>query len=158
MPDPVLENLMTGAGSIKFQNSTGRIDQAVAGISLPGYVQPSLFAFDPANPNQIVAGGVDSGVFLSTDAGTSWRLLTDPFDAGGSGIPNLPRPRFAYFDNEPAGTTNVYIGTVGRGVWRIGIDGTAFDLTADRFEQNDTSALRRCWDRCKRSPERSHDP
>ncbi|HXQ36643.1 MAG TPA: PKD domain-containing protein, partial [Anaerolineales bacterium] len=48
-------------------------------------------------------------------------LLTDPIDSGNSGIPHLPRPRFAYFDHEPAGTINLYIGTQGRGVWRFSI-------------------------------------
>ncbi|MCC6508965.1 MAG: pre-peptidase C-terminal domain-containing protein, partial [Pirellulaceae bacterium] len=135
---PQLENLMTGGGAFKFQNNTGPLDQAFVGRTLTGYIQPSMFAFDPAAPNIIVAGGVDSGVFVSIDSGTSFVLVTDPFTSATSGIPHLPRPRFAYFDHEPSGEVNLYVGTVGRGVWRINISN--FDLLPDRFELNDSIA------------------
>jgi len=99
-PDPELDNLMIGGGLFKRR-------------------QPTLMAFDPEDANILVAGGSDSGVFLSTDGGLNWSVLTDPINSGTSGIPHLPRPRFAYFDHEPAGTINIYIGTQGRGVWRF---------------------------------------
>src|SRR5205814_2003791 len=67
----------------------------------------------------VVAGGRDSGVFLSTDGGANWHLLTDPFNSDTSGKPNLPRPSFAYFDHTGANEVDVYIGTQGRGVWRF---------------------------------------
>ncbi len=73
-------------------------------------------AIDPVDPSILVAGGRESGVFLSSDGGQSWAVLTDPF--GTSSIPHLPRPFFAHFDHE-AGETRVYVGSVGRGVWRI---------------------------------------
>ena len=135
--DADLDNLMTGAASFNYRTQTGPTSFAHT-FGFQGYVQPSLLAYDPENANNIVAGGRDSGVFLSTDGGTSWRLLTDPFDSGNSGIPHLPRPFFAYFDHEPADTTAVYIGMQGRGVWRIFIDADGFDLPPDRFEPNDT--------------------
>ena len=99
-PDTELDNLMIGGGLFKRR-------------------QPTLLAYDPEDANIIVAGGSDSGVFISTDGGLNWSLLTDPIDSGNSGIPHLPRPQFAYFDHEPAGTINLYIGTKGRGVWRF---------------------------------------
>jgi hypothetical protein len=80
-----------------------------------------LVAFDPEDPNILVAGGIDSGVFLSTNNGRNWDLLTDPFDSGSSGVPHLPRPWFAYFDHEPLGALNLFIGTQGRGVWRFSL-------------------------------------
>ena len=99
-PDPELDNLMTLGGF--FRNFAA-----------------TFIAFDPSNSSFVIAGGLDSGVFLSTDSGNSWRLITDPIDSGYSGVPHLPEPRFAYFDHEPAATdTNIYIGTRGRGVWR----------------------------------------
>ena len=88
------------------------------------------------NPDVIVAGGRDSGVFLSTDGGKNWRLLTDPFegtlkDAGNHQIPDLPRPRFAFFkhaNDDPNQPLSLYIGTQGRGVWKIDVN---FDLQQD---------------------------
>jgi hypothetical protein len=81
-------------------------------------------AFDSQDPNVVVAGGRDSGVFLSIDGGGNWLLLTDPIDSANSGTPHLPRPWFAYFDREPtdmAGELNFFIGTQGRGVWRVSV-------------------------------------
>jgi hypothetical protein len=47
--------------------------------------------------------------------------MTDPFDPVGSGIPHLTSPRHAYFDHDSPDAIDVYIGTVGRGVWRMRI-------------------------------------
>jgi uncharacterized repeat protein (TIGR01451 family) len=80
--------------------------------------QPTLIAFDPQNPNIIVAGGRQSGVFLSGDGGRNWSLLTDPHTPGTSGIPHLPQPAFAHFDHDKPGFVRIYLGT-GRGVWRV---------------------------------------
>jgi photosystem II stability/assembly factor-like uncharacterized protein len=113
--DAALDQLMTGGGVFKYQNQRG----PTSFTEFVGYPQPSLVAFDPEDPNILVAGGRDSGVFLSTDRGKTWSLVTDPFDPGTSGIPHLPRPWFAYFDHEPAGELSLYIGTQGRGVWRL---------------------------------------
>jgi uncharacterized repeat protein (TIGR01451 family) len=95
-------------------------------------VQPTLIAFDPEDPEIIVAGGRESGVFISSNGGRSWAVLTDPF--GMSDIPHLPRPFFAHFDHE-AGKTRVYIGSVGRGVWRIELANA--DLSVDKIDSPD---------------------
>jgi photosystem II stability/assembly factor-like uncharacterized protein len=113
--DAELDNLMSGGGAFKLVTRDGPTDFS----TFFGYTQPSLIAFDPEDPDILVAGGSDSGVFVSTNGGASWSLVTDPFDSGKSGIPHLPRPRFAYFDHEPADRVNMYIGTQGRGVWRL---------------------------------------
>jgi hypothetical protein len=114
--NPQLDTLMTGGGIFRYRNERGPTDFT----AFSGYFEPSLLAFDPENPQIVVAGGRDSGVFLSPDGGGRWALLTDPFTPGVSGIPHLSRPRFAYFDHEPAdGKVRIYIGTEGRGVWRI---------------------------------------
>ena len=81
--------------------------------------QPTLVAYDPANANIIVAGGRESGVFLSSDGGAHWTLITDPYTPGVSGIPHLPRPFFAHFQHITAESFSLFIGTVGRGIWRI---------------------------------------
>ena len=113
--DTELNDYMDGFGDFEMQTAVGPTSFTRFG----GYVQPSLVVFDPEDPDVIVAGGRDSGVFLSTDSGANWSLLTDPRTSGSSSVPHLPRPWFAYFDHEPASQINIYIGTQGRGVWRI---------------------------------------
>ena len=131
-PDADLLTALTGGGEFLYQNQIGPTEFTGFG----GYPQPTLLAFDAEDPNLIVAGGADSGVYLSTDAGASWRLLTDPLGTEGPDIPHLPRPRFAHFDHEQ-GDPDIYIGTQGRGVWRVAVD---FTMDPDRFEPNDTIA------------------
>lgn len=102
-PDPELTGLMGGNGVF---------------LNVTSYPQPMLVAYSQANGNVLVAGGADSGIFMSFDGGANWSLVTDPLNGAGS-KPNLPRPHGAYFDHEPAGTVNVYLGTEGRGFWRL---------------------------------------
>jgi hypothetical protein len=79
-----------------------------------------LVAYDPSDPDILVAGAVDSGVFLSTNGGTRWQLVTDPISPGTSGTPHIPRPYYAHFDHDPpGGDINLYLGTRGRGAWRL---------------------------------------
>ena len=115
-PLPELDDLMTGGGDFKY-----RIEINAWGND--GYPQPTLVAFDPEDPNILVAGGWDSGVFLSTDGGEDWTLVTNP-DSTSSSPPHLPQPRYAYLDHEPSAGTEIsmYIGTRGRGVWRVSFD------------------------------------
>jgi hypothetical protein len=114
--DPELDTLMTAGGVFAYQNQRGpRTNRGGAGVVFSGYPQPSMVAYDPEDANIVAAGAIDAGVFLSTDSGANWMRLTDPIN----GDVHLPRPRYAYFDHEPAGTTNLYVGTQGRGVWRI---------------------------------------
>jgi hypothetical protein len=108
---------MTAGGVFKYQTQRG--PTRFTGFN--GYPQPSLVAFDPADPNLLVAGGVDSGVFVSVNGGVDWELMSDPINPAGSGKPLIPRPRFAYFDHED-GIVNIYIGTQGRGVWRMTLE------------------------------------
>jgi hypothetical protein len=115
--DTELDTLMTGNGTFKYVNTTGPVTVfGSARARFNGYPQPSFVDWSAENGNMLVAGGQDSGVFLSVDGGTNWSLVTD-FD--GIAKAHLPRPRYAYFDHEPAGTITVYVGTQGRGVWRL---------------------------------------
>ena len=114
-----LDTLMTGGGAFRYQTNRGPINFTAFG----SYPQPTLVAFDPEDRNLIVAGAADAGLFVSSDAGTNWMRVSDPFNPCCSGKPHIPRPWFAYFDHEPwswfSYTANVYVGTQGRGVWRL---------------------------------------
>src|SRR5205085_11459697 len=61
--DTALTNLMDGNGDFQMQTAAGA--GATSFTAFQGYVQPTLVAFDPEDGNTIVAGGRDSGVFLS---------------------------------------------------------------------------------------------
>jgi photosystem II stability/assembly factor-like uncharacterized protein len=111
--DDALTSLMSGNGRFIAYPGVDR-DQ------IWPYQQPLMLAFDPQDPNVLVAGGESSGVFVSSDGGESWALLTDPFTPGTSGTPHLPRPLWAHFDHDAAGVVRVYLGT-GRGVWRVAV-------------------------------------
>jgi hypothetical protein len=115
-PIPALDLLMTGNGTFQYQNQRG----ATVFTGFNGYPQPTLVAFDPADPDIIVAGGADSGVFISVNGGTRWHLVTDPIAPGVSGVPHIPRPYYSHFDHDqPSGNINLYLGTRGRGAWRL---------------------------------------
>jgi len=117
---PNLDNMMTGYGNFKYFTGPGGIAKFTR--LAPGYFQPSLLAFDPYDENLILAGGADSGVFLSKNSGDNWALLTDPYTPTAE-HPHIPRPRFALFDHDPeglpSGSIDLYIGTQGRGVWKL---------------------------------------
>lgn len=85
--DRELDRLMRGHGAFRYQ--TRKDGGPTEFTTFFGYPQPSLLAFDPQDRNLIIAGGHDSGVFLSGDGGKHWRLVTDPLDPIGSGVPHL---------------------------------------------------------------------
>src|SRR5438132_8128165 len=118
-----------GAFGMEAQSSSG-----YEGYGLARSFQPSVFAFNQTDANIIAAGGIDSGLFLSTDGGKSWRLLDDPTgegltDSANNTIPRLSRPRFVQFD----GPNTLYVGSQGRGLWKIDYN---FDLAPDSNEPN----------------------
>lgn len=113
---PALDALMTGNGAFLYNNQSG--PTVFTGFN--GYPQPTLVAFDPGDADILVAGAADAGVFISTNGGTRWQLVTDPHMPGASGVPHIPRPYYAHFDHDAAdGTINLYLGTRGRGAWRL---------------------------------------
>jgi len=127
--DAELSELMTGG----FRD----FPQAVEDGVFP-YPQPSMVAFDPYDPDIVVAAGRESGIFLSSDGGDSWALLTDPHRPGETGIPHLPRPRYVHFDHDAPGKVRIYVGSVGRGVWRI--DLATSDLSVGKDDSPDPVA------------------
>ncbi len=115
---PALDGLMTGGGAFRYRTRRG----PTRFTGFDGYVQPSLVAIDPSDANLMVAGAVDSGVFVTVNGGVSWELVTDPIAPGASGTPHIPRPRYAHFDHDTPGKVRVYLGTQGRGAWRLSFD------------------------------------
>jgi len=99
--------------------------------------QASLVAFDPEDPDIIVAGGRASGVFITSDGGQTWALLTDPHTPT-SERPHLPNPAFARFDHDKPGVVRIYLGT-GRGIWRIGLVNA--DLSVTKGDAPDPAVL-----------------
>lgn len=112
---PQLDALMTSNGAFHYENDLG----PRRFTNLGGYPQPSMVAFDPHDDEILAAGGVDSGVFISVDGGSNWQLSTDPHSPAVSGVPHIPRPLFAYFDHDDPNQIKLYVGTKGRGQWRI---------------------------------------
>jgi uncharacterized repeat protein (TIGR01451 family) len=90
--------------------------------------QATLVAFDPDDPDIIVAGGRATGIFISSDGGQSWAVVTDPHDPGASKIPHLPNPAWARFDHDQPGVVRMYLGT-GRGIWRIDLANADLSVT-----------------------------
>jgi len=110
---PQLDQMLTGNGDFVMQVQSG----ATGG----GYAQASLVVINPGDRNMIVAGGQDSGVFLTVNGGTNWHLLSDP-RTNNALRPHISRPLYAYFESIGIGRSNIYIGARGRGAWRIGVD------------------------------------
>jgi hypothetical protein len=112
-----LNALMRGNGVFRSVTRRGPLRWTNFGA----YPQPTLVAFQPRASNILVAAGADSGVFLSQDGGANWVLLTDPDDPGRSGRAHIPRARYVHFDQDEPDALRMYVGTQGRGVWRIRI-------------------------------------
>jgi cysteine-rich repeat protein len=129
MAMPSLDAMLNGGGDFPMRSERGLFDFNL----MAGYWQPSFAAFDPYDSSNVIAGGHDSGIFYSTDNGTTWTLVTDPRNSNTSGIPHIPRPKHAYFSEADHNKT-IYVTSQGRGVWRLGI------CSADAYEPDDTSA------------------
>lgn len=128
---PSLETRLTGNGRFMMRTTLGP-----TGFSpnLSGYAQPTLLSFSPLDGRTIVAGGYDSGVFLSRDGGTGWTTVTD--NTGGSANPVIPRPRTAHFEIDGS-AGRLYLGTQGRGAWRV-------DYTVDTTPPPSTDCIAEC--------------
>jgi photosystem II stability/assembly factor-like uncharacterized protein len=123
-----LDALMTGNGDFRYVTRRGLSHSANAIGSQSGYPQPTMVAIDGEDGTIMAAGGADSGVFVSTNSGRNWTLVSDPRTPFKTKTPHIPRPRFAYFDHEASSVNltlerrlSIYVGSQGRGVWRLGL-------------------------------------
>jgi len=115
-----LDNLMVGGGV--FQNLVNTGPTNFTGFG--SYWQPYLFEFNPANPNTVVAGAADAGVFLTTDFGNNWQLISNPINpSSNSSVPHIARPVAAYFSptrfNANTTAFDVWIASQGAGVEKV---------------------------------------
>jgi photosystem II stability/assembly factor-like uncharacterized protein len=128
-----LDNLMTDGGVFRYQNRRGFVTRpGSASGSFLGYPQPTMVAIDPEDGANIVAASADAGVFLSRDGGTTWTRRTNPHTPDSSGRPHIPRARYAHFDHDNGLT--VYLGTQGRGTWRMQIKRNLVSICVRRPE------------------------
>jgi hypothetical protein len=78
--------------------------------------------FDRNNGSNVVAGAADAGVFLTTDFGGTWRLISNPVSPT-STAPNISKPISAYFSpvrfNANTAAFDIWIGTRGSGVFKV---------------------------------------
>lgn len=128
-PLPQLNNLMVGATPGAGPIFVNRPDQGMntggGTFSFGAYWQPSLLKFNPLDPTTIIAGGVDSGVFLSLDDGNNWQLISNPVNPT-SNSPHIPRPLDAYFSpGRFSASTNafdVWVATRGAGIHKVVVE------------------------------------
>jgi hypothetical protein len=87
-----------------------------AGVSMTdsiGNSQVHVFAFDPANSSHILVGTDQAGIFASENGGLTWSAL--PNTAKATAITSF------FFDDR---TNAVFVGTYGRGLWKLVLDWT----------------------------------
>jgi hypothetical protein len=112
-----LDRLMTRDGTFMYANRLGPTDFS----TLDGYPQPTLVEFDSEDSNNVIAGGADSGLFLSFNGGRNWQSIEDLVGTQTDAPMMIPRPRLARFDHHGSGSFEIFVGTQGRGAWRIGV-------------------------------------
>jgi Bacterial Ig-like domain (group 3) len=105
------------SGAVKFSNDGGatwHTDATLGNLVTAGGVYPSVssditsFGFDPTN-GTVMAGTNFTGIFVSIDSGAHWVLVP--------GSQQIPRVGSFFFDTRNPGTS--YVGSQGRGAWRI---------------------------------------
>ena len=117
---PGLDACMTRRGLFRYRNVRGPTGIGADENGFLGYAQPTLVAYGtPEDSGSVmIAGAADAGVFMSFDRGERWFAVSDPLTPQQSGLPHIPRPRFARAARGPV-LSIAYIGTQGRGVWSL---------------------------------------
>jgi hypothetical protein len=108
-PDATLTNLITHAGAFPYTSLLGYPLSVMFPLGQVG--QPTAIAFDPGSQT-IMVGTRTAGIFASFDDGASWIEVP--------GSEQIPRAAGFFFDQH---TGTIYVGSSGRGLWRITIPG-----------------------------------
>jgi photosystem II stability/assembly factor-like uncharacterized protein len=97
----------TDDGGATWRSASGQFPAALPRAPLWSLAQ------HPKQPNTIVAGS-EVGVFITTDGGRHWAAIRAPFTAAAQDVTFLQ------------GSTTLLVGTFGRGLWTV-------DLNGDRY-------------------------
>ena len=81
-----------------------------------------------------MAGGVDSGVFLSSNGGGDWSLVTDPSSTNNT-TPHLAAAPLCLLRPRARRFRSALCRSVGRGIWRVNLANA--DLSADKSDSPD---------------------
>lgn len=98
---PELTRLVTRSGQLRFAPT---MDYNV-GVPLRMPLV-SAVSFYPENPNYVIVGTIEGGLFYSSDRGESWRELPNSAQV---------KPVTSFYWQSP---TSIYISTYGRGLWQ----------------------------------------
>lgn len=106
--------------------------------------------FDRNNPSRALAGGVTGGLWISDDAGLSWRVYAGNDTLAGIGVVSLVQcangdiyagtgenPNNS--NNTPSGTANGETGKIGEGIWKSTDGGNTFTQLAATIPSVDNS-------------------
>jgi uncharacterized repeat protein (TIGR01451 family) len=102
--DPNLTSVVTAGGVYPFVSGAGP--------------NVASFGFDPASQT-VVAGTNFSGIYSSTNGGANWSFVP--------GSQQIPRTRNFFFDTRNPGV--VYVGSQGRGLWKITLPKADLSIT-----------------------------
>lgn len=121
-PNNVLVAVGNSGGLYRCTNTTAASPvwtsiSGSGGTALPS-VPVNAIAFDPNDAGTIYAG-TDVGLFISTDDGGSWANMN------ASGLPNVMVSDLEINQNK----THLYVGTYGRGIWRVAIEQESYSVT-----------------------------
>jgi hypothetical protein len=109
-----LDNLMLNG---IFENNTTNGPTNFQGFGQ--YWQPFMVQIDPHDGNTAVVGAADAGIFVTTDFGGNWKLVTNPTSPNSAQV-HIARPVGAYFSptrfTAHSQAFNVWIATQGSGV------------------------------------------
>jgi photosystem II stability/assembly factor-like uncharacterized protein len=112
-----LDNLMLG-GIFKNNTANGPTNFESFGT----YWQPFMVQIDPNDGNTMVVGAADAGIFVTTDFGNNWKLVTNPINPSSTDV-HIARPLFAYFSptrfTPNSQAFDVWIATQGSGVQKV---------------------------------------
>ncbi len=103
-PLPALTNLITGYGRLVFTV-----------VNAPGFATEtwplvSAISFFPENPEQIIIGTMNTGLFYTADSGRHWRHIP-----GSTQIPAITEFHWR-------SANSVIVASAGRGLWEVQID------------------------------------
>jgi photosystem II stability/assembly factor-like uncharacterized protein len=79
-----------------------------------GNSQVHVVAFDPRNSSHLIVGTDQAGIFASANGGASWSAVANTAQAKAF--------TSFYFDDR---THSIYVGTYGRGLWKLTLDWSA---------------------------------